>query len=124
MKLNRYLITEGAETAVVGFYFALQEQLLRDDPHQPIVHLLHSLGSPYWSAFMAVIGLVAILVGLLVCKHMWIEHVALALLAAIWLIYTVAFISQDIDFGNIKLTSIFMAFTFIFIVTQAGGGSQ
>lgn len=114
MKLNRYLITEGAETAVVGFYFALQEQLLRDDPHQPIVHLLHSLGSPYRSAFMAVIGLVAILVGLLVYKHMWIEYTALALLAAIWSVYTVAFVSQDIDFGNINLTSIFTAFTFIF----------
>lgn len=124
MKLNRYLITEGTETAVVGFYFALQEQLLRDDPHQPIVHLLHSLGSPYWSSFMVVVGLIAILVGLLVQKRCWIEYAALALLAAIWLIYTVAFVSQNIDFGNINLTSIFMAFTFIFIVAQAGGGSR
>lgn len=124
MKLNRYLVTQGTETAVVGFYFALQEQLLRDDPHQPIVHLLHSLGSPYWSSFMVVVGLIAILVGLLVQKRRWIEYAALALLAAIWLIYTVAFVSQNIDFGNINLTSIFMAFTFIFIVAQAGGGSR
>lgn len=123
MKLERYLITEGIETTVIGFYFSVTQKLLKDDPDQPFVHLLHSLGSPYWSSVMILVGVVAMLVGLLAVQTRWVNRMALALLAGIWLIYAVAFISQDIDFGNINLTSIFMAFTFIFIVTQAGGGS-
>lgn len=121
MKLERYLITEGIETTVIGFYFSITQQLLKDDPHQPFIHLLHSLGSPYWSSVMILIGIVALLIGLLSIQKRWVTHAALALLAGIWLIYAVAFVSQAIDFGHLDLTAIFVTFTFIFIVTQAGG---
>jgi bacteriorhodopsin len=121
MKLEKYLISEGIETTVIGFYFSITQQQLKDDPDQPFVHLLHSLGSPYWSAVMILIGVIALLVGLLAIRTKWVNRTALALLAGIWLIYAVAFVTQAIDFGHLDLTTIFVAFTFVFIVTQAGG---
>lgn len=121
MKLERYLITEGIETTVIGFYFSVTQGLLKDDPDQPLVHLLHSLGSPYWSSVMVLIGVVATLVGLLAVQTRWVNHAALALLAAIWFIYAVAFVSQAIDFGHFDLPTLFVVFTFVFIVVQAGG---
>ena len=124
MKRSTFLTAVGSETTVIGFCFAFQQAMIRDDPHSPIVHILHALGSPYWTVILIMIGLFAAIVGLLGPGNHWPSRIALSLLSGVWAAYSVAFLAQDMDFGHLELITIFSLYVFILTVLQAGGGGH
>lgn len=121
MQQHVYLTTTGIETTAVGFYFTLVQAAFKDDPHVPFVHVLHSLGSPYWAIFTVIVGLFVMMVGLLNLHRRLLDSIALMLLGAIWMIYSVAFIAQSMDFGHFDVVSIFCMYNFFFVIIEAWG---
>lgn len=124
MKQHSFLATLGSETAVIGFYMAIQTAF-KDDPHQVLVHAAYQLGGSYWALVMIVTGIFAMIIGLLDWpKPRWLNAGALSLLSGVWLVYAMAFVIQDIDFGHLGMITIFAVYVFILIIVQSLGGDR
>lgn len=127
---NTFLVESGVETLTVGVYMAWQQQILKDDPHNPAVHMMHRLlGQPDWPFLMMGLGLIVTVVGLSNVNHAHLSTFLTVLMGGLWFSYSVGFFIQDMDFGEIKLTTILSFFVFIDIVTHAfynddGGGGK
>lgn len=121
LKKHTYLIVSGTEMTIVGCYFAIVQTHMRDDPRSPLVHVLFQLGSPYWASVLMVVGMLAVIVGMLDLHRWHLVNIALCVSAGMWLAYGMAFLSQSSDFKYLDLNTIFFMFNFIMTVTEAWG---
>lgn len=120
MKRNHNLIITSAETVCVGLVMLFNQELIRDDPNNLLIHSTHAFGQIPWVIALLLIGVA----GLLVAAsgiHKWkLEFVATVILGGLWAAYTAVFFIQDEYFRpNISTSTVLSSFVFIRILVDA-----
>lgn len=120
MKRNHNLIITSAETVCVGLVMLFNQELIRDAPHNLLVHSTHAFGQIPWIIALLLIGVA----GLLVAAsgiHKWkLEFVSTVVLGGLWAAYTAVFFIQDEYFRpNISVSTVLSSFVFIRILVDA-----
>lgn len=118
------LIILGAESLSCGLIMLLDHSYFADSARRPIVHLLYELGGPEWTITLSLVGLVALLIGIIRIdriKRFRIDILMISLLGALWLTYTTTFFIQGF-YGPkeaIDLKTVMALFVFIQILHSA-----
>ena len=120
MKRNHNLIITSAETVCVGLVMLFNQELIRDDPHNLLIHSTHAFGKIPWVIALLLVGII----GLLVAAsgiHKWkLEFSATVVLGGLWAAYTAVFFIQDEYFRpQIRVSTVLSAYVFIRILVDA-----
>lgn len=120
MKRNHNLIITSAETVCVGLVMLFNQELIRDDPHNLLIHSTHAFGKIPWVIALLLVGII----GLLVASsgiHKWkLEFIATVVLGGLWAAYTAVFFIQDEYFRpQIRVSTVLSAYIFIRILVDA-----
>ena len=120
MKRNHNLIITSAETVCVGLVMLFNQELIRDDPHNLLIHSTHAFGKIPWVIALLLVGII----GLLVASsgiHKWkLEFIATVVLGGLWAAYTAVFFIQDEYFRpQIRVSTVLSAYVFIRILVDA-----
>lgn len=120
MKRNHNLIITSAETVCVGLVMLFNQELIRDDPHNLLIHSTHAFGKIPWVIALLLVGVI----GLLVAAsriHKWkLEFIATVVLGGLWAAYTAVFFIQDEYFRpQIRVSTVLSAYIFIRILVDA-----
>ena len=120
MKRNHNLIITSAETVCVGLVMLFNQELIRDDPHNLLIHSTHAFGKIPWVIALLLVGMI----GLLVASsgiHKWkLEFIATVVLGGLWAAYTAVFFIQDEYFRpQIRVSTVLSAYVFIRILVDA-----
>lgn len=120
MKHNHNLIITSAETVCVGLVMLFNQGIIRDDPHNLLIHSTHAFGQIPWVIALLLIGIV----GLLVAAsgiHKWkLEFIATVILGGLWASYVMVFFIQDEYFSpNISVSTVLSSYVFIRILVDA-----
>lgn len=120
MKRNHNLIITSAETACVGLVMLFNQELIRDDPNNLLIHSTHAFGKIPWVIALLLVGVI----GLLVAAsgiHKWkLEFIATVVLGGLWAAYTAVFFIQDEYFRpQIRVSTVLSAYIFIRILVDA-----
>lgn len=120
MKRNHNLIITSAETVCVGLVMLFNQGIIRDDPHNPLIHSVHAFGQIPWVIALLLIGIA----GLLVAAsgiHKWkLEFIATVILGGLWASYVMVFFIQDEYFSpNISVSTVLSSYVFIRILVDA-----
>ena len=118
------LIIIGSETLACGLIMLLDHSYFSDNTKRPVMHFVYGLGGPEWTGTLCVIGLLALLIGIIRIdriKHVRIDIIMISLLGSLWLAYTVTFVIQDY-YGPkevIDLKAVMSLFVFVQILHSA-----
>lgn len=120
MKRNHNLIITSAETMCAGLVMLFNQGVIRDDPHNLLIHSMHAFGQIPWIIALLLIGTV----GLLVAAsgiHKWkLEFIATVVLGGLWASYSVVFFVQDEYFRpRISVSTVLSIYVFIRILVDA-----
>ena len=120
MKRNHNLIITSAETVCVGLVMLFNQELIRDDPRNLLIHSTHAFGKIPWVIALLLVGMI----GLLVASsgiHKWkLEFIATVVLGGLWAAYTAVFFIQDEYFRpQIRVSTVLSAYVFIRILVDA-----
>ena len=120
MKRNHNLIITSAETVCVGLVMLFNQEVIRDDPHNLLIHSTHAFGQIPWIIALLLIGTA----GLLVAAsdiHKWkLEFVATVVLGGLWASYAAVFFIQDEYFRpRISVSTVLAMYVFIRILVDA-----
>ena len=120
MKRNHNLIITSAETVCVGIVMLFNQGIIRDDPHNLLIHSTHAFGKIPWVIALLLIGIA----GLLVAAsgiHKWkLEFIATVILGGLWASYVMVFFIQDEYFSpNISVSTVLSSYVFIRILVDA-----
>ena len=120
MKRNHNLIITSAETVCVGIVMLFNQGIIRDDPHNLLIHSTHAFGQIPWVIALLLIGIA----GLLVAAsgiHKWkLEFIATVILGGLWASYVMVFFIQDEYFSpNISVSTVLSSYVFIRILVDA-----
>ena len=120
MKHNHTLIITSAETVCVGLVMLFNQELIRDDPHNLLIHSTHAFGKIPWVIALLLVGMI----GLLVASsgiHKWkLEFIATVVLGGLWAAYTAVFFIQDEYFRpQIRVSTVLSSYVFIRILVDA-----
>lgn len=120
MKRNNNLIITSSETVCVGLVMLFNQGIIRDDPHNLLIHSMHAFGQIPWVIALLLIGIA----GLLVAAsgiHKWkLEFVATVILGGLWAAYTTFFFIQDEYFSpNISVSTVLSSYVFVRILVDA-----
>ena len=120
MKRNHNLIITSAETVCVGLVMLFNQELIRDDPHNLLIHSTHAFGKIPWVIALLLVGMI----GLLVASsgiHKWkLEFIATVVLGGLWAAYTAVFFIQDEYFRpQIRVSTVLSSYVFIRILVDA-----
>ena len=120
MKRNHNLIITSAETVCVGLVMLFNQELIRDDPRNLLIHSTHAFGRIPWVIALLLVGII----GLLVASsgiHKWkLEFIATVVLGGLWAAYTAVFFIQDEYFRpQIRVSTVLSAYVFIRILVDA-----
>lgn len=127
MRRNIFVAFTGLATLAVGMYLLLEHHFMRDDPSDRLVHISQYMGNINWAVILMVVGTVAAVVGLTNYNKYHAYSVMIIILSALWCAYFVAFLIQDIHFGQpIRLGTVLTGYVFVQILVEArfGGGGR
>ena len=120
MKRNHNLIITSAETVCVGLVMLFNQGIIRDDPHNPLIHSVHAFGQIPWVIALLLIGIVGLLVAVSGIHKWKLEFVTTVALGGLWAAYTAVFFIQDEYFRpNISASTVLSSFVFIRILVDA-----
>lgn len=120
MKRNHNLIITSAETVCVGLVMLFNQQVIRDDPHNLLIHSTHAFGQIPWVVALLLIGIAGLLVAVSGIHKWKLEFIATVILGSLWASYTVVFFIQDEYFRpNISANTVLSSFVFIRILVDA-----
>lgn len=114
-----YLIEIGIETIAIGFYMFLDHMAMRDDPRSPAVHAMHQLNGTNWAAIMVIFGAAIVALTLVGYSSTRFMSYVLIFAGALWFLHSVAFFIADLDFGQLKISTILSFGVFVEILTVA-----
>lgn len=125
MKRNIFLTLTGLETLVIGVFLSFQRHLIRDDPNDRLVHVIHHMGDIDWAFILIAIGLITTVIGMTNYNRHHAETVMMIVLSAVWCAYFVTFLVQDIHFpGIIGIKTIMTGFVFVQVLVEARYGGD
>lgn len=120
MKRNHNLIITSAETVCIGLVMLFNQGIIRDDPHNPLIHSVHAFGQIPWVIALLLIGIVGLLVAISGIHKWKLEFVATVVLGGLWASYAAVFFIQDEYFRpNISASTVLSSFVFIRILVDA-----
>ena len=120
MKRNHNLIITSAETVCVGLVMLFNQGVIRDDPHNLLIHSTHAFGQIPWVVALLLIGMVGLLVAVSGIHKWKLEFVATVVLGGLWAAYTAVFFIQDEYFSpRISVSTVLSSYVFIRILVDA-----
>ena len=120
MKRNHNLIITSAETVCVGLVMLFSQGVIRDDPHNLLIHSTHAFGQIPWVVALLLIGMVGLLVAVSGIHKWKLEFVATVVLGGLWAAYTAVFFIQDEYFRpRISVSTVLSSYVFIRILVDA-----
>lgn len=120
MKRNHNLIITSAETLCVGLVMLFNQGIIRDDPHNPLIHSVHAFGQIPWVIALLLIRIVGLLVAVSGIHKWKLELVATVILGGLWAAYTAVFFIQDEYFRpNISVSTVLSSYVFVRILVDA-----
>lgn len=120
MKRNSNLIITSAETVCVGLVMLFNQGLIRDDPHNLVIHSVHAFGKIPWVIALLLIGTAGLLVAVSGIHKWKLEFGATVVLGGLWASYAMVFFIQDEYFRpNISVNTVLSIYVFIRILVDA-----
>lgn len=120
MKRNHNLIITSAETECAGLVMLFNQGVIRDDPHNLLIHSTHAFGQIPWIIALLLIGMAGLLVAVSGIHKRKLEFVATVVLGGLWAAYTAVFFIQDEYFSpNISVSTVLSSYVFIRILVDA-----
>lgn len=120
MKRNNNLIITSAETVCVGLVMLLSQGIIRDDPHNILIHSTHAFGQIPWVIALLFIGIASLLVAVSGIHKWKLEFIATVVLGGLWAAYTAVFFIQDEYFRpKISVSTVLSSYVFIRILVDA-----
>lgn len=120
MKRNHNLIITSAETMCVGLVMLFNQQVIRDDPRNLLIHSTHAFGQIPWVVALLLIGMAGLLVAVSGIHKWKLEFVATVVLGGLWAAYTAVFFIQDEYFRpNISASTVLSSYVFVRILVDS-----
>lgn len=120
MKRNHNLIITSAETVCVGLVMLFNQEVIRDDPRNPLIHSTHAFGKIPWVIALLLVGVIGLLVAAFGIHKWKLEFIATVALGGLWAAYTAVFFIQDEYFRpQIRVSTVLLAYIFIRILVDA-----
>lgn len=120
MKRNHNLIITSAETVCVGLVMLFNQGIIRDDPHNPLIHSVHVFGQIPWVIALLLIGIVGLLVAVSGIHKWKLEFIATVVLGGLWASYVMVFFIQDEYFSpDISVSTVLSSYVFVRILVDA-----
>ena len=120
MKRNHNLIITSAETVCAGLVMLFNQGVIRDDPHNLLIHSMHAFGQIPWIIALLLTRMVGLLVAISGIHKWKLEFVATVVLGGLWAAYTAVFFIQDEYFRpRISVSTVLSSYVFIRILVDA-----
>ncbi|MEZ7280409.1 hypothetical protein [Limosilactobacillus fermentum] len=120
MKRNHNLIITSTETICVGLVMLFNQEMIRDDPHNLVVHSVHAFGQIPWVTVLLLVGSASLLVALSGIRKWKMEFIATVVLGGLWASYSVVFLIQDEFFRpTVSVSTVLSGYVFIRILMDA-----
>ena len=120
MKRNHNLIITSAETVCAGLVMLFNQGVIRDDPHNLLIHSTHAFGQIPWIIALLLIGTVGLLVAVSGIHKWKLEFISTVVLGGLWASYSVVFFVQDEYFRpRISVSTVLSIYVFIRILVDA-----
>ncbi|MCO8299440.1 hypothetical protein [Limosilactobacillus fermentum] len=120
MKRNHNLIITSTETICVGLVMLFNQEMIRDDPHNLVVHSVHAFGQIPWVTVLLLVGSTSLLVALSGIQKWKMEFIATVVLGGLWASYSVVFLIQDEFFRpTVSVSTVLSGYVFIRILMDA-----
>lgn len=120
MKRNHNLIITSAETVCVGLVMLFNQGIIRDDPHNLLIHSTHAFGQIPWVIALLLIGFFGLLVAVSDIHKWKLEFIATVILGGLWASYVMVFFIQDEYFSpNISVSTVLSSYVFVRILVDA-----
>ncbi|MEK1317882.1 hypothetical protein HCY06_10035 [Limosilactobacillus fermentum] len=96
------------------------QEMIRDDPHNLVVHSVHAFGQIPWVTVLLLVGSASLLVALSGIQKWKMEFIATVVLGGLWASYSVVFLIQDEFFGpTVSVSTVLSGYVFIRILMDA-----
>ena len=119
MKRNHTLVITSAETVCVGLVRLFNQEVIRDDLHNPLIHSTHAFGQIPWVIALLLIGIFGLLVAVSGIHKWKLEFIATVVLGGLWASYSAVFFIQDEYFRpNISVSTVLSSYVFIRILVD------
>lgn len=120
MKRNHNLIITSAETVCVGLVMLFNQGIIRDDPHNLLIHSTHAFGQIPWVIALLLIGFFGLIVAVSDIHKWKLEFIATVILGGLWASYVMVFFIQDEYFSpNISVSTVLSSYVFVRILVDA-----
>ncbi|MGJ3840751.1 hypothetical protein ACLOB6_06450 [Limosilactobacillus fermentum] len=120
MKRNHNLIITSSETVCVGLVMLFNQEVIRDDPRNLLIHSTHAFGQIPWVIALLLIGIFGLLVAVSGIHKWKLEFIATVVLGGLWASYSAVFFIQDEYFRpNISVSTVLSIYVFVRILVDA-----